>query len=192
MTGKTHRTIGMTAAAAAAAYLVWTAPHYAPATVAAVLLAGHIGALLPDMDSTAGEIWQSIPMGKVVGTVASKAAFGHRNLTHSLVGLALFGGASWWLLSHLPGYWGLEMAWVWRAFMIGYVSHLLADGITEEGIPLLWPVQHMYGFPPRPFEDVRIVTGGWFENLIIFPAVAIIFWGGIYLYWPLIRLYLLK
>lgn len=188
MTGKTHRLIGITAAGAS--YLIWTTPHYAPATVVAVLVASHFGALIPDMDSTAADIWDSIPLGSAVGSIASKAAFGHRNLTHSLLGVAAFGGLSWWLIQKIPPYWGIETPWVWIAFLIGYVLHLAADALTEEGIPLLWPAKGMYGFPPKPFQDIRIVTGQWFENLIIFPMINLILWGGIWLNWDLIRLYL--
>lgn len=190
MTGKTHRLFGITSAGAT--YLIWTQPHYAPATLLAVLLFGHIGSLLPDFDSAAADIWDSVPFGSAVGPVASKVAFGHRNITHSLLGVAVFGGLSWWAAQHVPPYWGIETQWVWVAFMIGYVLHLLADSLTEQGIPLLWPAKGMYGFPPKPFEDVRIVTGGWFENLIIFPALNLLFWGGLLLNWPLISLYIFK
>lgn len=190
MTGKTHRLIGITAATAA--YFIWTMPHYAPATVVAIVVASHFGALLPDMDSTAADIWDSIPLGSAVGQIASRAAFGHRNLTHSILGVAAFGGLAWWLMQKIPGYWGIEMVWMWRAFMIGYVLHLLADGLTEEGIPLLWPAKGMFGFPPRPLQHLRIVSGGWFENLLIFPALNLLLWGGIWLNWELIRLYLLR
>jgi len=189
MTGKTHRLLGITAAGAV--YLIWTLPHYAPATVVAVLVAGHFGSLLPDMDSTTADIWDSIPLGSAVGPVASRAAFGHRNLTHSLLGVVLFGSLMAWLIQKIPSYWGIETIWMWTAFMIGYILHLCADALTEQGIPLLWPAKGMYGLPPRPFEEIRIVSGGWFENLLIFPAINLLLWGGIWLNWDLIKLYLL-
>ena len=153
---------------------------------------GHIGALLPDMDTAAADIWHSVPLGHAVGEVASQAAFGHRNLTHSLLGVGLFGYLAWYLIGLLPSYWGLDPLWLWRAFIIGYGLHLLADALTEEGIPLLWPAKHNYGFPPKPFEEVRIVAGGWFENLLIFPLVNLILILGIWLNWGLIKLYLLR
>jgi membrane-bound metal-dependent hydrolase YbcI (DUF457 family) len=54
--------------------------------------------------------------------------------------------------------------------MIGFISHLLADSITEEGVPLLFPISFKFGFPP--IKSWRIVTGKWFENLVIFPSLA--------------------
>lgn len=190
MTGKTHRLFGLTAAGAA--YLVWTQPHYAPATLAAVLVASHFGSLIPDIDSAAADIWDSVPLGSAVGPVASRFALGHRGLTHSLLGVMIFGGLLWWLTQQIPAYWGIETPWVWTAFMIGYILHLIADALTEQGIPLLWPNKGMYGFPPKPLHDLRIITGGWFENLLIFPALNLAFWGGIALNWQLIRLYILQ
>jgi hypothetical protein len=47
--------------------------------------------------------------------------------------------------------------------------------VTAEGIPVLFPYQRMYGIPPRPFQGVRIITGKWFENLVVFPLVNILF-----------------
>ena len=62
--------------------------------------------------------------------------------------------------------------------MIGYTAHLLADGLTEEGLPLLFPIRIKFGFPP--FKKWRIKTGGWMENFIIFPgAIGYIVWFGL-------------
>jgi len=61
------------------------------------------------------------------------------------------------------------------SLMIGYISHLISDGLTEEGIPLLFPLNVSFGFPP--IKKMRIKTGRWFENFVIFPSI----W--IYLLW---------
>lgn len=44
---------------------------------------------------------------------------------------------------------------------------------TNEGIPLLFPWKKFFGLPPKPFDGVRVATGKWFENLVIFPAVTL-------------------
>jgi len=55
--------------------------------------------------------------------------------------------------------------------MIGYISHILADGLTEDGIPLLWPIKLRFGFPP--IRSWRIKTGRWFEKWIILPIAVL-------------------
>lgn len=189
MLGRTHQLIGLTAAAG---LVVWGLPaHYSPATLGAIFLAAHFGSLLPDTDSAAADIWEQIPLGGVVGRVADKILT-HRSLTHSFLGVVLVAVLVRTLLNLAPAYWGLETITVWTAFMIGYISHLVADMLTVQGIPLFWPTKTTYGFPPRPIEELRIITGGWFENLVLFPllniALVSVVWSG----WPLIRLWLFQ
>ena len=52
----------------------------------------------------------------------------------------------------------------------GYLSHLLGDFVTIEGIPLFWPIKKKFGL--RLFR-----TGGIVEGLIGF----LLFFGNIYL-----------
>ena len=172
MTGKTHQVIGITAALGG--FFILQEPTYQPATFVAVLVAAHFGSLLPDIDSSAADIWNSVPAGKHVGRVATKFTFGHRNLTHSLLGLALVGFLTHRLIMSMPHYWGLDLNLVWLSFIIGYVFHLLADAVTVLGVPLLWPLDRSFGFPPKPFEGVRIQSGQWFENLLLFPLVNLV------------------
>lgn len=70
---------------------------------------------------------------------------GHRTLTHSLLGVALFA----LLLSPLRQFAELVPG-LWLALVAGYASHLFADAINTRGVPLLWPVG-------RPF---RVIPGG--------------------------------
>lgn len=194
MTGKTHQLFGVTAALGS--YLFLAPSTYAPAAFIGVLVAAHFGSLLPDIDTATSEIWQSLPFGRPVGevttTFSGAVTGGHRNLTHSVLGLVLFGWLSFWLFGLAPDYWGLSAHWLWVAFSIGYVSHLLADMLTEAGIPLWWPKQSMIGFPPKPFKDVRIMTDGWFENLVIFPLLNLGLILLIWMYWENIKLILFK
>ena len=178
MTGRTHQLTGLVAATSV---VVWGInPHYAPASLAALLLAAHFGALVPDIDSGAAEIWEHLPFGGV----ASKAAdtfLAHRNFTHSLLALGLFGWFSYWITSLLPVYWGIDPYLCWLGFMMGFIAHLVGDMLTVQGLPLFWPWQRAIGIPPKPLEGIRIVSGGWFEQLVLFPllnlALILIVWS---------------
>lgn len=187
MTGKTHQVIGLTTGLAAYLYLV--PASYNPATLAWVCVASSLGALLPDIDTPAARIWQALPFGRVAGEMVSPF-LQHRNLTHSLLGFGLVAWVSLILFHHVPSYWGVDTLRVWLAGLVAYASHLLADALTVEGIPLLFPYQHSFGIPPRPFEGLRIETGRWFENLVVFPLVNLFLIGLIYLNWGTIRLIL--
>jgi membrane-bound metal-dependent hydrolase YbcI (DUF457 family) len=190
MTGKTHQIIGITFGLGA--YFIINEPHYGPATLASVVVFSSVGALLPDLDKASAEIWHSLP---IVGHTAGKVVdpfISHRNITHSIIGTALAGFLFYYLLIHFPPYWAIEIQTVFISFIIAYISHLLADSFTVEGIPLLWPVKWMAGIPPKPFEGVRIMTGKWFENLIIFPIINIVLLFLIVSNWSTIKLILFK
>ncbi len=168
MTGKTHQIIGI--GLGLGTYLTTAAPNYNPATFAAVLVVSSLGSLLPDLDRASAQIWQQIPLGRYAGQVVDPF-IAHRNFSHSIVGTALFGWGVHYLIFLAPSYWGIDHIAVFNAFLIAYISHLLADSVTVQGIPLLFPYKRMFGIPPQPFHGARIVTGKWFESLIVFPLV---------------------
>ena len=60
---------------------------------------------------------------------------------------------------------------VFWAIMIGYFSHLVADSLTKDGLPLLFPLKLKFGIPP--LSALRITTGSWVENFLILPAIAV-------------------
>ena len=191
MTGKTHQAIGLTTAIGW--YLLRGVPAYNPATFAAVLIGGSLSSLLPDIDQPAGEIWDKIPLvGHTAGKVTSKITFGHRNITHSILGFFLINLGIFKVLSLFPDYWGINSNKVFIACSLSYGFHLLADSFTVEGIPLLFPYQRMFGIPPKPLEGIRIQSGKWFENLIIFPLINIIFITLVISNWEKIRTILFK
>jgi inner membrane protein len=67
---------------------------------------------------------------------------------------------------HTPGACG--------AFLLGYLSHLLADALTISGMPLLWPWRtRAYGLP----KAVRLRTGGRVEYALTLLIVAAGLWG---------------
>lgn len=170
MTAKTHQLVGVTAGLTT--YLAQATPQYNPATFGAVLVFSYIGALLPDIDQPTSKLWHYLPFGHVAAEV-SDPFLEHRNITHSLLGVAIIGTGFWFLLRAFPDYWGINHQIVFIAFVTAYLFHLLADMFTVEGIPLLFPYHRFFGIPPKPFDGIRIETGKWFENLIIFPVVTV-------------------
>jgi len=189
MTGRTHQILGLTVGLAA--YFAASAPQYSPATLAAVGIFSSIGGLLPDIDQSASEIWHTIPLGHAAAKIVDPF-LEHRNITHSLLGMILAGIGLFFLLKLFPDYWGIDTYMILIVTEAAYASHLLADSVTVEGIPLFWPVGWMVGIPPKPFEGMRIMTGKWFENLIIFPLIYITFAILIINSWPVIKTILFK
>jgi membrane-bound metal-dependent hydrolase YbcI (DUF457 family) len=191
MTGKTHQTIGLVLGIGS--YLYVAAPQYGPATLAAVTAVSSLSALLPDIDSPAGKIYTYVPLGSGHDVERLVNPFlKHRNLTHSLLGFIIVTLLFHRGLEHLPTYWGIDAHKVFIAGAVAYASHLLADSVTVEGIPVLFPYPKMYGFPPHPFQGLRIETGKWFENFIVYPAVNIALGAMILTRWGEIRAILFK
>jgi len=189
MTGKTHQVAGLTLSMGY--FLINNTPSYNPATFGAVLAVSSIAALLPDIDQPAGKVWHLMPFGDQVGKAAN-TFLEHRNITHSILGFGLISYGFYRLLSLAPSYWGINTHYVLVAFMLAYGVHLLADMFTVQGIPLLFPFQETYGIPPKPFDGIRILTGKWFENLVIFPTINILLLILIITYWGSIKNILLK
>lgn len=189
MTGKTHQIVGLVGGVGW--YLSGTTPTYGPATLGAVLVGSHLMALLPDLDQPAAEIWNSVPFGHTVGTVADPF-IKHRNISHSLLGFVLVGVILSIILGTFPSYWGIDKSIVIMSCLIAYGSHLLADMFTSEGIPLFYPHKSFIGIPPKPFEGLRILTGKWFENLVLFPIFNVIFLIMIWVDWSKIKSIIFK
>lgn len=187
MTGKTHQIIGITVGLGY--MLLKTSPQYSPATLACVLVGSHIAALIPDLDRASSMFWNSLPMGKVAGYITDPF-IKHRNISHSVLGTVIFYAIAHYLFSLFPIYWGVNIHIALMSSMIAYCSHCIADMITVQGIPLLFPYKRMFGFPPKPFHGVRIVTGKWFENLVVFPIINIILIALIWTNWDTLRVVL--
>ena len=189
MTGKTHQIIGQTVGLTT--YFALSSSGYDPATFAFTVVVSSVAALLPDIDQSSSSLWRSIPLGRAAGAVVDPF-IKHRNLSHSIIGTAIVGAVVYWLTSLMPSYWGVNGHVILWVTLSSYISHLVADMVTVEGIPLLFPFQRMFGLPPRPFQGVRIVTGKWFENRVIFPIVNIALVLIIIIHWDKIRAVLFK
>lgn len=112
-----------------------------PAPGPAAAAAAAAGAVLPEVDKPDSLIGRLFPGSKWI-----HERFGHRGLTHSLLGLALSATLA------LPLFFLARDAWL--GFLVGYASHLLLDMATLEGVPLLWPRPTRHVFPGR--DDLRL------------------------------------
>lgn len=133
------------------------------------LVGNIVGSLLPDVDQASNRLWDLLPGGDSLGRVFRKLFLAHRTVSHSVLGLFLMAKVLGWLLPKLlnSGFVGINL--IYCSIMIGYISHLLLDGFTEEGLPLFWPIPWKIGFPP--IASWRIKTGKWFEKLVVFPGI---------------------
>ncbi|MCA9388517.1 metal-dependent hydrolase [Candidatus Berkelbacteria bacterium] len=174
MTDKTHQLIGLTAATSL--FFVFHPTDQLTWGIAGTIAIGSfIGSVLPDIDQPTSDIWDVVPAGEWLGKLTSKSLGGHRNLSHSILGFLLFTFLFNWLVqSFLKTGTFIDSPILLESFMAGFIAHLLADSVTVMGIPLFWPFGANMGFPPRPFHGIRILTGKWFENLIVFPGVVIV------------------
>lgn len=170
MTGRTHDLAGFTLLLTTAIFT--ETKSVSVATLIVALLSNQIGALFPDLDQATSNAWDRFPAGHYLARIFSPLAGGHRHITHSLLGLVLFGLLSLKVLEAVGSVLLVDTHVVWIAFMIGFVSHLLMDLLTDVGLPLLWPLKFKFGVPPT--RKLRPATGGWVEMLIIFPGLVLI------------------
>jgi len=171
MTGRTHDVAAITALGA----VVFAHPPHMMtlATVLVAVLANQLGGIAPDIDQPTAPLWRNLPVGKFVGKGFDKLLGGHRFLTHSVLGLALFGELAHLLLVFLhPIMPHVNIGYVWWAFMIGMLSHLIMDTLTKEGVPWLLPLPFKFGFPP--LKSLRITTGKIGEKFVLFPLLLVL------------------
>ncbi len=176
MTGRTHDLAAFTALNLIVA--TQSIPQMSLATVIVAVSANLVGGLAPDIDQPTADLWNRLPGGSVVGRMVTPMLGGHRFISHSILGIVAFGFGLNWLLQAIKNVLIVDMNVVWWAFMIGFISHLLMDMLTREGVPWLFPLPIHFGIPP--FKFLRIPTGGLIEKSIIFPALMI---GNIYIYY---------
>src|SRR3990167_21338 len=170
MMGRTHDL----AAFAALSYIVATQPPQSItlATGITSILACFVGGLTPDIDQPTADLWRKLPSGSVIARIFHPFLGGHRYISHSLLGIFIFSLLSKFLLGQIGQVLLVDINVVWTAFMIGYISHLLIDSFTQEGVPWLFPIPFRFGFPP--FKFLRIKTGGTFEKTVVFPGLLFI------------------
>jgi len=171
MTGRTHDMAAFTALAFIA--LTQPLPQISLATGITAVFANMIGGIAPDIDQPTAPLWRNLPVGGVFGRVFRVVSGGHRFIFHSILGIILFGFAWHYFLQILqPSFPQVDLNIIWWSFMIGFVSHLVMDTFTKEGVPWLLPIPVKFGIPP--IKDFRVLTGGFIERFIIFPVLIIL------------------
>ncbi|MDQ3098660.1 MAG: metal-dependent hydrolase [bacterium] len=171
MVGKSHQMVGF---ATVYTYAVLTqTPYLNTQTLVAALLCITLGSLTPDLDSQENKLYTLLPFGhKVLAEVGERAFGKHRTISHSLIGVTIAWFLSYWLIFMIPVENGFNLTALWYAYMLALISHLFADFVTKDGIPLLWPISFKFGFPP--FKFMRMRTGGWIELYIV--RSLVVFW----------------
>src|SRR5260221_14062939 len=181
MTGRTHDLAAFTTLS----YIVATQPliHISLGTAIIAFTANLVGGLTPDIDQPTADLWRKLPAGTLFGKILSPFLGGHRFISHSILGIFLFGFLSKYLLSLASHTILVNMDIVWWSFMIGYISHLVMDTFTKEGVPWLFPIPFHFGLPPLKF--FRITTGGLLEKSFVFPGLLILNGYLVYKNYPL-------
>jgi len=170
MTGRTHDLAAFTAM-----NIVLVSTPLQELTLATALVAfsmNMIGGLAPDLDQPTSSVYKKIRAGTILGKILYPLFGGHRFISHSILGIILFGFVLDFLLTMISGVLLVDMNIVWWAFMIGFISHLIMDLFTKDGIPLLFPLPVRFGFPP--FRFLRMQTGGLMEKTFIFPSLILL------------------
>ncbi len=141
-------------------------------TAIIAVVANQIGGIAPDIDQPTAPFWRNLPVGGIFGRLIGRTLGGHRFISHSILGLALFGFLVNLFLNFLqPIMPNVDIDLVWWAFMIGMVSHLVMDSFTKEGVPWLLPIPWKFGFPP--LRQLRITTGKKAEHFIVLPLLIV-------------------
>ncbi len=170
MTGRTHDLAAFTALNLVV--ISNSLPSFSLATGLVSLVACFIGGLAPDLDQPTAKLWRDVPAGTFIGGLISPIMGRHRFISHSIVGLIIFGVLTKLLLLWMGSFVLVDMNLVWDAFIIGFASHLVADSLTHDGVPWLFPILIYFGFPP--IKALRMQTGGLIEKYAVFPGLLIL------------------
>ncbi len=170
MTGRTHDLAAFTALN----YIIVTQPllDMSLATALVAFTANMVGGLAPDIDQPTADLYHRVRGGSILAKIIHPLLGGHRFISHSIVGIFLFGFVLQILLNMMGKVLLVDMDIVWWAFMIGFISHLIMDTFTQEGVPWLFPIPFRFGIPPLKF--LRIKTGGIVEKSFVFPGLLLI------------------
>jgi inner membrane protein len=164
MTERTHDLAGLTALTLA--FLIYMPTQISLVTLVAVGIANQIGTAFPDLDQPTAEFYREIPAVSFLGHLLSPLFGTHRHISHSIIGMALYGWVFHLPLNYLAKFILVDMAMVWWSFMLGFLSHLVMDTLTKDGVPWLFPLPVKFGFPPLRF--LRITTGKFMEKVGVY------------------------
>lgn len=164
MTGRSHLILGI---ASGAVYAALLQPSIEQAGW--MIVAGAIGGLLPDIDCP-----QSMINGYIPGTglLMGLSGIRHRTYTHSIWFLLLC-WAIWFAVSKTyPIPYTLMLAGT-----AGFLSHLIADMTTPEGVPLFYPVRFYWRVLPT---FVLKWGGAWVIETLASAGGLVVIVGAIY------------
>jgi inner membrane protein len=178
MNATTHAIFGIAALAGASFIAGYEPPLYAyPAAV--------VAAWIPDVDNPRSRLGNGLSrlknpalnlLARPVSWSLRVTSFvlfrtiGHRTLTHSLLGVALFVT----LVSTVAPL----STDLFVALVAGYASHLVADALNTKGVPLLWPAGWRLRLLPGG------VRSGGAAELIVALVVGAVTGYGIYTLHP--------
>lgn len=188
MEGRSHLLVGLTAGVVLDSIVHLTGDPLTMAKVVPLTLivnkviyyfAVGFGALLPDIDNARST------MGHKFGIVSKEIQkiAGHRTIFHSLLGLVIgsllaiglervviyvLGQRGFLLPAQFVGASHL----VFFGVLFGCVMHIVADSLTQGGVPLLWPNPKRFGFPPN--SHFRFKTGTWPEFVIVWSFMILV------------------
>lgn len=169
MTERTHDLAALTTLTIAAVLMPLT--PISVGTLGAVLIFNQFGSAFPDLDQPTAEFYRELPAGSLWGRLLAPILGGHRFVSHSILGILLIGYFLKIFLNYLGTFIQVDMELVWWAFILGYVSHLLTDSLTKDGVPLLFPLPIRFGIPP--IRQLRIKTGKLAERALVYPALVL-------------------
>lgn len=171
MTARTHDVAALTLFMLVV--IIFPQGNMTVATALAAVLANQVGGIAPDIDQPTAPLWRNLPVGRYVGKVFGALIGGHRFLSHSLIGLGLFSIIVRFLLEFFqPLMPRIDISFVWLAFTIGMVSHLIMDTFTKEGVPWFLPLPFKLGIPP--VRAWRITTGKGVEMYVVLPLLVVV------------------
>lgn len=153
------------------------------------LIAVMSGALTPDLDQPTATVWRRMLGSNHIGNLFNTFSGGHRHLTHSFVGIIVAGWIMHWFATNIiSDNYEASALLIWRAFMIGYISHPIADTLTDMGVPWFWPFHYRVRIPPGP-EEVRVTTDSFVERVLVRGAIIVAAVLLIQAHWPTLRDY---
>jgi membrane-bound metal-dependent hydrolase YbcI (DUF457 family) len=191
MEGRSHLLVGLAAGVVLDSFVHLSGPPLMVAKAVTLTLVVRkiiyylmvgFGALLPDIDNARSIIGHKLgPVSKEIQHIA-----GHRTIFHSILGLALgslLAIGLQQLVIYLLAQRGLVAPalyirgsfLVFFAVLFGCVMHIVADALTQGGVPLLWPNHKRFGFPPNPRWRFR--TGTWPEFVIVWGLIILVIIG---------------
>lgn len=158
MTKETHSTGGVCISLLTLNYFIteFLTPYslvYKVLLIALFFHFSYIGALFPDIDQRKSSISKMYPfLSKHLGSRCK-----HRGFTHSFLCLFIIFCISYEIIYISSG--NIILISICSGFIFGYISHLVLDFLTIEGIELLFPWK-------TNFKIAKIKTGSKIEKFI--------------------------